>query len=283
MIDDENYIPLPLKPHFKGFNGTVEELENGSYITKGKWERLSDKQIKITEIPVGIGVTNYKEFLESFIETNTTKKSNDKTSKQKQNKFDLKDVQNKTRDENDDICFIVEFKNKQSLDDLIKGNNIEKELKLIKSFTINNMYLFNENLILTKYKTPVDILLEFFDIRIEYYDKRKEYITKRLKRELELLNSKARFIKEYIDGDLDINKRSKDYIISLLDERDYPKDESSYDYLLRLPIYSLTLEKIKELNEQCDKKQKELAFIQSKTPEELWKIDLQELLKQIDK
>lgn len=282
MIDDDTFMPLPLKPYFRGFNGIVEETETGSYITKGRWERLSDYQIRITEIPVGTGVTNYKEFLESFIEKTVVKRTGDRDkTKQKKKNFELKDVQNKTIDENDNICFIVEFKNKTTLDNLIKSNTLEKELKLTKSFSTNNMYLFNENLILTKYKTPVDILLEFFDLRLEYYVKRKEYITKRLRRELEILTSKARFIKEYINGDLDINKRSKDYIISVLEEHNYPKDESSYDYLLRLPIYSLTSEKIKELEEQCHKKEKELKFILSKSPENLWKIDLNDLLKKL--
>ena len=281
MIDDEDFQPLPMKPYFKGFNGVVQEIENGSYVTKGKWEKLSDKQIKITEIPVGMGVTTYKEFLESLIENNLSTKKNDKTSKTKKKKFELKDVQNKTKDENDDICFIVEFKNDSDLTDLIKSGTIEKELKLVKSFSINNMYLFNEKLILTKYDSPTDILLDFYDIRIEYYIKRKEYITKKLKRELLILDAKARFIKEYIDGVLQINKKSKDFIIALLEERNYPTDEDSYDYLLRLPIYSLTLEKINELNAQCENKKKELLFIKSKTAEELWKIDLEELLKKL--
>ena len=280
MIDDENYTPPALKPYFKGFNGVVEEIDKGSYITKGKWERLSDKQIKITEIPVGMGVTIYKEFLESLIENNLSKKVADK-GKGKKKKFELKDVQNKTKDENDDICFIVEFKNEKDLDDLIKSRSIEKELKLVKSFSTNNMYLFNESLILTKYDTPLDILLDFFDIRIQYYIKRREHIIKKLKRELLILEAKARFIKEYIDGELDINKKSKDYIISLLEENDYPTDENSYDYLLRLPIYSLTLEKINELNKQCETKKSELLFIKSKTAEDLWKIDLEELLKKL--
>ena len=280
MIGDDTFMPLPLKPYFKGFNGIVEETESGSYITKGRWERLSDYQIKITEIPVGMGVTNYKEFLESFIEKTVVKIKGDKIKPKKKN-FELKDVQNKTIDENDNICFIVEFKNKATLDNLIKTKTLEKELKLVKSFSTNNMYLFNEKLILTKYKTPVDILLEFFDLRLEYYVKRKEYITKRLQRELEILTSKARFIKEYINGDLDINKRSKDYIVSILEKHNYIKDENTYDYLLRLPIYSLTLEKIKELEEQCSKKQSELDFIVSKSPEELWRIDLNNILKKL--
>ena len=278
MIDDEDYTPSELMPYFKGFNGIVEKLDNGNYVTKGKWAHLNDKQIKITEIPVGMGVTNYKEFLESFIEQN---KKLDKNSKVIKHKFELKDVQNKTKDENDDICFIVEFKNESDLSNLIKSNTLEKELKLVKSFSTNNMYLFNQNLILTKYNTPIDILLDFFDIRLDYYIKRKDYIIKKLKSELLILESKARFIKEYIDGILDINKKSKDVIISLLSKSKYIKDDDSYDYLLRLPIYSLTLEKINELNTQCNNKKTELQFIKSKTPEQLWKIDLEELLSKI--
>lgn len=288
MIDDENFQPLAMKPFFRGFGGNVEETDTpGNYITKGKWERLSEKQLKITEIPVGVGVTNYKEFLESFIEKGTNSKKNDtkekkNDTKEKKKRFELKDVQNKTKDENQDIIFIVEFKNEKDLDHLINSGTLEKELKLIRSFSTNNMYLFNEKLILTKYKSPTDILSCFYDIRIEYYEKRKIYITEKLQMELLLLESKARFIKEYIDGILQINKKSKDVIIQSLENGKYIKDDSSYDYLLKLPIYSLTLEKIQELNKNCESKRSSLLFIQSKTPEELWKIDLEQLLKKLN-
>ena len=279
MIDDDSFTPLSMKPYFKGFNGIVEEISAGNYVTKGKWEKLSDTQIKITEVPVGTGITTYKEFLETFIENSLKKNDKDK-SKTKKKKFELKDVQNKTRDENDDICFIVEFKNEDDLSVLIKSGTLEKELKLVKPFNTNNMYLFNENLILTKYNNPQDILLDFYDIRIDYYQRRKDYITKKLKREYVLLDAKARFIKEYIEGNLQINKKSKEFIENLLKEQNYPKDsEESFDYLLRMPIYSLTLEKINELTQQCEHKKKELLFIKSKTSEQLWKIDLLELAK----
>jgi DNA gyrase/topoisomerase IV subunit B len=279
MIDDEDFQPLPMKPHFKGFHGQVEELEQGSYVTKGKWEKLSDAQVRISELPVGMGVTIYKEFLESLITGNTNTK-NDK-SKAKKKKFELKDVRNLTKDENDDICFIIEFSNPQDLSDLIKSGTFEKELKLVKSFSTNNMYLFNEKLILTKYDTPIDILCDFFDIRLEYYEKRKTYIIKKLKEELKYLEAKSRFIKEYIDGNLDINKKSKEIINSLLTENEYPLQDNSFDYLLRQPIYSLTLEKINELLKQCETKKKELLYYKSKTPSQLWKIDLEELLQKV--
>ena len=278
MIDDEDFQPLEMKPYFKGFNGQVVEIEKGSFITKGKYEKLSSKQIKVTELPIGMGVTTYKEFLESIVVGNTPVKKGIK-----KRKFELKDVINKTKDENDDICFIIEFANESDLTDLINSGTLEKELKLTKSFSTNNMYLFNEKLILTKYNTSIEILCEFYDIRLSYYVKRKAYITKKLKQELIILQSKSRFITEYINGKLDINKKSKEYINKLLEKENFPTEleenttNKTFDYLLRMPIYSFTDEKIQDLNNQCIKKKKELDFIKLKTAEQLWKIDLVEL------
>lgn len=274
-ILEKNTKPLPMNPWFKGFNGVIEETENGSYVTKGKWSVVSNTKVKITEIPVGTGVTNYKEFLESFIENYSVKKG-EKIVK----KIVLKDVQNLTTDENTGICFIIEFKDANTLSDLIKGNTLEKELKLTKSFSTNNMYLFNENLILTKYNDANSIILDFYDIRLKYYQKRREYLINKLKAELVVLESKKRFIKEYISGILDINKKTKDIIYVLLKKRDYHMEENSYDYLLNMPIYSMTYERIDKLEKQCTDKKTELKYYESKTSNELWIIDLNELLSQ---
>ena len=288
MIEDEDFEPLPMKPYFRGFHGEVQNVpeKKGTFITKGKWTKLTDSQIKITELPVGTGVTTYKEFLESHIVGNLQSKKQDKTTGAKKTKkkvLELKDVQNKTRDENDDICFIVEFTQPSVLKSLIDSNTLEKELKLTKSFSTNNMYLFNEKLILTKYDTPNDILCDFFDIRLEYYGKRKLYFIKKIKQELVILESKARFIQEYIDGKLLINKKSKEYIIDLLQKFGYPKDgdDEKFDYLLRMPIYSFTLERINELVQNCKTKKQLLDFYTKHTPEQLWKFDLEELLKKL--
>lgn len=300
VLDDKE--PLPMTPYFKNFNGVVEETEPGSYITCGKWERLSDTQIKITELPVGSWVTTYKEFLESMIESNTntnTKTKSDKKTTSKRKTLQLKDVQNKTRDENNDICFIVEFRSQNDLDDLIKTRTLEKTLRLTKSFGTNNMYLFSDDLILTKYRSATDILLDFYDLRIDFYQKRKIYIVKQLQNELTLLNSKIRFINEYINGELDINRRNKEYIVNLLETRNYPKLKSdindnsnqedstegskSFDYLVRMPLISLSLEKIQELEKHRDTKQYDLDTLQKKTERDLWRDDLQNISKIIQK
>ena len=303
LIEDKQ--TLPMMPYYHNFNGILEEVEPGSYITKGKWERTGDTQIKITELPVGSWVTTYKEFLESLIETTpSNSKTNTKstTKKSKSRNIQLKDVKNKTRDENNDICFIIDFKFSDDLDELINTNTLEKYFKLTKLFNTNNMYLFNDELILSKYNNVNDILLDFYDIRLEYYNLRKEYLVKRLTKELVILNSKVKFINEYIDGTLDINRKTKDYIISLLEERNYPKiiddnmksnsndqdnstdqnenteTQGSYDYLIRMQLVSLSSEKIIELERQRDNKSEELSQLQSKSNKDLWKTDLLNIL-----
>ena len=281
LLEDKQ--SLPMKPWFRGFNGDVIDTGNGGYMTKGRWERLDDTQVRITELPVGMWITPYKEFLESLIETGG-RASKDKTSSASKRKIVLKDVKNKTTDENTGIDFIIEFRDTSVLDNLIEKGTLEKELKLVKSFTINNMYLFDDRCIPTKYTNTNDILLDFYDIRLEFYTKRREHIIQVLTRELEILESKVRFINEYINGDIELNRKSKDYIVSLLAERGYPKhreqtDNSeangkSYDYLIRMPLIALTLEKTEELNRQTEAKRAQLQDIQRKSERDLWREDL---------
>jgi len=267
-IKNEDYT---LKPYFKGFNGDVIENadKNGTFTTVGKWKKLSNTKIEINEIPVGMWVTTYKEFLETFIEhsKNPIKK-----------KFYLKDVQNLTKDENSQISFIIEFKNQADLEELISSNTLEKELKLTKSFSTNNMHLFNPDLILTKYNTPSDILKEFYNIRLEYYEKRRQFMIAKLKEELTVLKSKIRFTEEYIDGTLDINKKSKEYSVKLLDSREYHKVNDGYDYLLNISVSSFTSEKIEELMNLHNKKENEYNYYVNTNDKNLWLHDLKDLL-----
>ena len=132
-----------------------------------------------------------------------------------------------------------------------------------------------------------------------FYIKRKKWLVKKLTKELSILQSKVRFIEEYINGQLDINKKSKDTIINILEEKGYKKfgnidmddiDEdktneisgNNYDYLIKMPIFSFSLEKIEELNNQTDSKNKELNEILSKSEKDLWKEDLGNISKQLE-
>lgn len=278
-----------LVPYFRGFNGEVEKISENSYITKGRWSRKSPTILHITEIPVGVSINAYKEYLESHIETTNTSKSKDERSKSKSDSLGIKEVINMTKDENNDICFEVEFKSKAKLDKLIESENLEKELKLQKTFGTNNMYVFDDNLTPAKYINPRDLLLDFCDIRLDFYHKRKKHITRVLLKQLELLENRIRFINEYISGDLEFNRRSKDFIEKVLQEREYKpmtNDNSAtanYDYLIKLPLYSLTKEKIEELEKQIQDKKQKLDDLRRKTAEQIWIDDLDKLQQYLEK
>ncbi len=55
-------------------------------------------------------------------------------------------------------------------------------------------------------------------------------------------------------------------------------DKASYDYLLSMPIWSLTLERVQALKDEADKQTKEVQRLKSTAPEELWVEDLDAFL-----
>lgn len=59
-------------------------------------------------------------------------------------------------------------------------------------------------------------------------------------------------------------------------------EKSSYNYLLSLPLWSLTKEKKDELLKQRDAKAEELYELRRKSPPDLWRIDLNALLEELD-
>jgi DNA topoisomerase-2 len=274
ILDDLE--PEEMMPYYKGFNGIVEKVEESKYQSRGVYERIGDTMIRVTELPIGVWISNYKEFLESLIESNSNKDKD----KKKQTLI-IKDAINKTKDETTNIRFDIEFKCKADLDKLIKSKNLEKEFKLIKQFSTNNMYLFDDNSIPVKYNTTNDILLDFYDIRLSFYTKRKAYLLKQLKEELVINNSKMRFITEYMDDIIQINRKSKVEIVNQLEKRDYHKMDGSYDYLIRMSIGSLTKERVEELDSIIKKLTNEYKTLKAKTSKVLWLEDLDELEKMI--
>jgi len=269
----QNKSPLKMTPFFKNFGGKVEEVEDGSYITKGTWKRLSETQIQVTELPIGTWVTPYKEFLESLIDGGMSKNNESK----KKKTFALKDVQNKTLDENTGINFLIEFKSAEDLNKLISLNILEKELKLVKSFSTHNMFLFDDNLVPSKYKNTSDILLDYCDIRLDFYVKRRQYLIAKLQQELDILLSKVRFIEEYMEGTIELNRKTKEYIVALLEKRGFKRVEDSYDYLVRLPLISLSREKLDDLLATKNVKETQLKHLLAKTEKDIWIEDLEKI------
>ena len=67
-----------------------------------------------------------------------------------------------------------------------------------------------------------------------------------------------------------ISKRPKQDIVNDLEQLKLPKQDNSYDYLLKLPIYSLTFEKIKELADEVRAKSEQRDLLTNTSTIKLW-------------
>ena len=97
-----------------------------------------------------------------------------------------------------------------------------------------------------------------------------------LRADLKILTSKFRFIKGISDGSIDFKKMSKPEMIQLLKDKKFEpsSEDDDFDYLLRMPLWSLCTDKMNELEDQMTKKKAELETLEATTIKQIW---LQEL------
>ena len=269
-----------IKPWYCGFKGEILKLSaDTQYVSKGKYTIIDSNTIEITEIPIGISTEKYKEFLEDNIidKSNPNKKQFIKAYKESC-------VDNL-------ISFNVKL-DKVKLDEL-EGDplELEKAFKLIdgSKTSYSNMHLYDSNIHIYKYAGPYDIIMEFYGLRLEYYEKRKVYQLGALKNELDLLKEKYRFISMIIDNQIDVRGKTKIAVESMLEANTFLKlantvgKETSFDYLVQMPIYSQTKEKLDELKEKLDKKQKEHDDLLGRDIKDIWRDELTQLLVEVTK
>jgi DNA topoisomerase-2 len=283
MMDDkplENMIP-----YFRGFRGTIEfkginAYGSEQYINKGTYKCIDDTTAVITELPIGKWTDDYKTFLETLLY--------DKNTDNKGNKQCLLDFSNNSSEKI--VHFTLKFK-KEDLSYLKNNDDFENIFKLTDSKYTNysNMHLYNNKGIICKYDTVEDIMKEFYLLRLVFYTKRKEYMLKSMKKELDVIESKVRFIEGFISGEVNILHKEDDEIEKILIEKNFPKFGSddidsddtssySYDYLLNMKIKSLTKKKIEELKKLFESKMGIYNELMAKTEKELWKDDLNSFL-----
>ncbi|XP_007893690.1 DNA topoisomerase 2-beta isoform X2 [Callorhinchus milii] len=298
MLD--NLDPLPMLPSYKNFKGTIHEIGQNQYIVSGEILVLDRNTIEITELPVRTWTQVYKEqVLEPML--NGTEKTPVLIN-------DYKEYHTDTT-----VKFVVKMSEEKLAQAEAAG--LHKVFKLQTTLTCNSMVLFDHMGCLKKYEMVQDILKEFFDLRLHYYSLRKEWLTGMLGAESAKLNNQARFILEKIQGKLTIENKSKKDLCQMLVQRGYESDpvkawkdahEKSateedalelddnsslsiagtgpdFNYIMNMPLWCLSKEKVDELLKQKDSKGKELDNLKRKSATELWKDDLAAFVEELDR
>lgn len=273
-----------MKPWFRGFEGEVvykgkSKMNYDVYSSKGRY--LVSKEtgiVEVIELPIGMWTENYKDYLNRLIY--------DKSAEEKFKKDQcLVDVDSKCTETK--VYFKLHFK-KTVLADLIKKDKLEKVLKMTdeKNSSYSNMNMFNSKGVITKYESAEKILKEFYLIRLAYYVKRKEHKLRVLKRELDIIAMKMKFINDFINNEIEIIEMEDEDIYEQLEGReyikfpknprqlDYHEDEATYDYLLNMMIRTLTKRKIEELKKQHELREAEYKALLDKDVCDIWREDL---------
>ena len=290
LLQDTKVIPIEFTPYYEGFNGTISKIGDTKFLFKGKYEKLGQDKIRVTELPIGFWTEDFKELLEKLEEDREVKasKKDDKAGdKVKKLAPYVKEYDDNSKDTN--VDFVITF-SKGQLDELESAagdhgcNGLEKLLKLYSTSSTTNMNLFNSEDKLKKYGSVSEIIDDFFNVRLEYYGMRKAHLIDVLERELIVLSNKAKYIQEVLNGTVDLRKKKKDEIIKMLETKGYHKIinennvvDEDYKYLVRMPMDSVSEENVEKLLNEYDRKQKELAEIKATSCQQMWLRELDAL------
>jgi DNA topoisomerase-2 len=290
---DQSLNPPQIEPFVKGFQGTIERQGSG-YTSYGNIKAINNKSVHIDELPVGVWTNRYKSFLLKMQSQGTI--------------VDFKEDHTTTK-----VSFTVNLKASQL--HRMKQSGLEHAFKLKSNLQLSNMNAFDAQGSIQKFESAESIADAYFPSRLSLYHDRRSVLMSEMKYKSALLENKARFIQLVSEGQINLvgGELSEDKTVSILtslgfntmDElksirndnsiqkkpakdgsgasaddfvkSDNPTDMSSFDYLFKMPLSSLTSDKIGILTKEASETKSNLNEISSLRSEELWLSDLEKL------
>ena len=279
-----------IEPYFKGFKGTIRNIAATTvppkYLIKGAYEIVSDRKVRITELPIGTWTDDYKQFLEKLMEApaaSAADKDKDKSSSVPV----LKEYTDMSTDTVVDITVTFHPSYPHLPKDLqavivdadAGTNKLEKLLGLFTTQSTTNMNLFDAHEKLRKYASIYDIIQDYYTERLALYAKRKAAMLAQLANELRVLTNKSKYIQEVLDDKLELRRQTKEAVFAKMTAHGFEHidGDTEYKYLLKMPMDSVTDENVKHLLSERDTKHAQHQQLTETSIETLWTRDLDEL------
>lgn len=249
----EKYEQEVFTPFFNGFNGDVAQGETPTqWEVRGKITRIAKNRVNISEVPITYSLQSYTDVLDKLEDAKKITGYVDKS-------------------DNDQFSFDVDFPSKLlgQMDDYA----VLQYLKLVKTISENFTCLDENNKIIT-FSTAKELFDYYFAFKLQRLQARKDSLLERLSKELSLLQSKAKFVEMVQNGELFVNGKKKGDIIKDLSTVEGIDEHDGYEYLLKMPIYSLTYEKFKQLKTQAKEKAAQIKTLKKKSVQCMWLDDM---------
>jgi DNA topoisomerase-2 len=233
-----------LVPWVRGFTGSIRMEKANECVLSGKLEGDT-----ITELPVGTWTADVREKLDELVKDGK-----------------LKDYTDMSTDTN--VCIKVKVEDKSVLDKILHDK-----------WKLTNMHAFDSKCVIRKYATPNEILKEFVDVRLDLYSKRRDAMLKALRDKLPYHENVVRFIRQQCEDTPrpDLRRKTQEECDTLLTAETFDRIRDSFDYLMNLPIASLTLKNAQKHEKELDDLKKSIADLEKMTPKQMWKNELNSL------
>lgn len=249
-----------IKPYNKFFKGDyIQDLDNPKkWFIRGKLQILNTSTVKILELPPSMTFEKYELILDGLVDNKTIVSYEDNSK--------------------DSIDYTIKFTR-----DTLSQYNDEKLMKLLKlEETETEIFTtLDEFGKLKIFDNDFEIITYFVNFRLNYYVKRKEFLLNKLRNELKTLSNRGRFIKAILDGKIEIKNTPKEKIIQSIELLGLDKQDDSYDYLLRMPLWSLTKELFEKLKQDYTNKKNEIEELEKIEPKDMYLSELIELKKKL--
>jgi DNA topoisomerase-2 len=272
----QGYEPAEIHPWYRGFTGTVSAKFAGraqvfdGYSIDGCIEEVGPTTVRVTELPIETWTQTYKDWLETLLAEGK-----------------IKDYKNYSTDTT--VDFVIELPSTAAMEEA-KATGLKKKFRLSAMVATSNMVLFDDENKLQRYASVSDIIKDFYRVRAPLYEKRKQHLVDNLRSELIKLENQVRFIEDVCAGRLKVANKKKSELFQEMsakgfvalvnnkknddEEADVVVGEKGFDYLLSMPIYSLTQEKVNAFQASMRAKSTELDALLQTTPQQLWARDL---------
>lgn len=247
--NDHTILSAKLVPWFRGFKGTITEEDDGYSVKALYTYNSKTKTLIVTDLPVGVWTSKFKHLLDAYCEKKEL----------------VKDYVDTSTDI--DVHFEV------VLYEDLPISKIEKELGLVKKFKTTNIHAFDETGRIRRYETANEILVEYCHARLRLYQKRKEYLLKELREKMPWHTSVVKFLTLMCNDEIDLRKKSITVCRDILAKYEL----SDIDDLLKLPFSSITEENIKKHQDELNKLQQKIEWVEKKENVDFWMLDLQDL------
>lgn len=248
VLSGKTLTPNVLIPFFQGFSGTVtRNKDSGQVIITGKLEVVNTSTIKITELPVGVFLDTYKDHLNKLEEQGFIKDYDDASTEESFN-FIIKVPRTTTE---------------------LSEEELYTKFKLISRDTENFTH-WNIDGNLKRFQSAEEVIHTFVPWRLEQYERRRVTLIENTTESIRLMTETIRFIKFYLANTKVFRDTSKTELIAMLQENKF----ADYDRLLSMQIWSLTRDKIAELNKKLDELKLILSNLESDTNIEMYRREL---------